>query len=124
MSEPVWFNLRHYPNSSVVELDKTKTLRPEFYTFFAYVGNKRVGSISVDSNEITGFWIDAPHRGRGIGRTLLRLAENKVKSLGYNQAIGKVRINNAFAIAMYQRAGYLLVTNRTSLGHHCGVKYL
>ncbi len=56
--------------------------------------------------EVKRMWIAKPHRGRGLGKTLLAHLEDHAKALGN----GTVRLdtNSALteAIAMYKAAGY------------------
>lgn len=47
--------------------------------------NTYVGYISVNWNYVAKIYVLPEHRMKGIGSTLLRSAENKVKSLGFSE---------------------------------------
>ena len=53
--------------------------------------------------------VDAPHRGRGYGRALLRAAEEAARSRGVSALELNVFGGNAAAIALYASAGYAVV---------------
>lgn len=53
-------------------------------------------------------------RGRGIGASLLAAAEDAARARGCRAVRLEVRVDNAAAMALYERAGY------RRIGHHAG----
>lgn len=62
----------------------------------------------------TGFlellMIAAPFRGQGIGKAVVELIENEMKSAGVNRILSGVQVNNPQAIQFWQRNGYRIVS--------------
>jgi ribosomal protein S18 acetylase RimI-like enzyme len=50
--------------------------------------------------------VHPPYRGRGLGRELMRLAEDEVRALGYDAVGLNVFAGNAAAIGLYGALGY------------------
>ena len=58
--------------------------------------------------EIGGFVVSAEHRGRGIGRELLREAENWIANKGVSKMVVRSRTTREAAHRFYLREGYLI----------------
>lgn len=68
---------------------------------------------------IEGWWVDADMRHKGVGRALLRAAEDWSRSMGYTEMGSDALIDNTASHAAHERCGYQeverLVTFRKSL---------
>ena len=56
--------------------------------------------------------VDAEHRGRGLGRALLKAAEMTVVGAGIGALELNVFVQNTVAVALYDSAGYTATTQR------------
>lgn len=59
-----------------------------------------------------GFWIAGPHRRRGEGSRLLRLASDLADELGLRGLVAVTDADNAGAVALLEAAGWLEVRAR------------
>ncbi len=83
---------------------------PHYHTFLAEEGGQVCGyGILIalfEDGEVANIAVDAPYRGRGIGRALMQAMHQRAKSLGGVRALLEVRESNAPAIALYESLGY------------------
>lgn len=54
-----------------------------------------------------GIGVQAPYRGRGIGRQLLAACIDKAKAKGITRIVLEARADNARAIGLYERMGFI-----------------
>ena len=64
--------------------------------------------------DIESICVDPEFRGKGIGMMLLSSIEQKMKERGFTESVLEVREHNRSAIAMYEKAGYILVKRLTN----------
>jgi GNAT superfamily N-acetyltransferase len=74
----------------------------------AEVDGTPVGHTVVGGHEVIHVFVDPDHWRQGIGQCLLDRAEATVRSNGHEVAELHVVVGNAPAIAMYERAGWVL----------------
>ncbi len=76
------------------------------YFVVALIGNKVVGTGSLDGNEVTTVFVDPDHQKRGIGRTTMGELERYAKSQGLREIILNSSIT---ALGFYKKLDYALV---------------
>lgn len=57
--------------------------------------------------EVANVAVDAPFRGRGIGKALMDAMHERARSLGATQCLLEVRVSNVAAIGLYKKYGYV-----------------
>ncbi len=83
---------------------------PYYHTFVAEEGGQVCGYgvliALFEDGEVANIAVDAPFRGKGVGRAILEAMHQKARALGGTRALLEVRESNAPAIALYERFGY------------------
>jgi GNAT superfamily N-acetyltransferase len=89
----------------------------------AVVGFVGVGASRDDDagGEVYAIYVCPAHWGKGIGRELIRAAEEELRDLGYGDAILWVLDDNPRARRFYEAAGWWL-DGETRTGEHLGVE--
>lgn len=72
----------------------------------AEVGGVAVGHTVVAGHDVIHVFVDPDHWGVGIGRQLLRAAEDLVAANGFDTAELHTRVGNARAVGLYESAGW------------------
>lgn len=88
------------------------TLRfPIYHTFLAEEGGQVCGYACLislfEDAEVANVAVDAPFRGRGIGKALMDAMHERARSLGATQCLLEVRVSNVAAIGLYKKYGYV-----------------
>ena len=110
---PKKFSIKEWTNKRITQ---------KIIYYIAYNEDKLVGSISFflnpqspnlyydydakDAYHISQIYVDSDHRGIGIGKQLMLLAENCVKQTGYKKIDLKTSYSNFKAQSMYNELGY------------------
>ena len=121
-----WIHLRHrlWPAHTVEELNK------DVYAFFnrgtplvaaiflAWHKNEAIGFLelsvrpyvpgaaSLPAPFVEGWFVDAEWRRRGVGRMLLKAAEDWARGRGYRQLGSDADVENVFGAAAHKAAGF------------------
>ena len=87
------------------------TLRyPIYNCFLAEEGGQVCGYccliVVCEDAEVGNIAVDAPFRGKGIGKALMETMHQRAKEKGATQSFLEVRVSNASAIALYKKFGY------------------
>lgn len=69
-------------------------------------------SICIDEIEILNICIDKNHRNKGLGHYLLENTIKILKENGFNKIFLEVNINNIFAIKLYKKIGFEILSIR------------
>lgn len=88
--EPAWY-ARYWPDMIVAE-----------------EAGSLVGLAQPAADEVNGLWIDPAWQGRGIGRRLLRAAEDRIGEMGYGRAWLTCSGFNPRAAGFYRTCEYRL----------------
>lgn len=87
-----------------------------FFGFGAFDGERAVGfilgTVIFEDAEIDDVAVSAEYRRRGVGKQLLKKAEEEVKKRGATRAFLEVRSNNLPAMNLYEGGGYTAVRRR------------
>lgn len=94
----------------------------KFTTDVADVGGKPIGHVTVTGNELIHLFIDPDYWGRGLGRSLLAIGEQRLVDAGHNQIELHTIVGNSPAIKLYESAGWTL-TDQLIHNDHDGVVY-
>ena len=76
------------------------------HTWVAGSGGRIAGFIVVVEDELEQIYIDADARGTGLGKVLLRRAEDEIRSAGHRAAWLAVATGNRRARDFYARLGW------------------
>ncbi|TDD75871.1 GNAT family N-acetyltransferase [Flavobacterium caseinilyticum] len=81
-----------------------------------YLEDKAVGcgcfkKYDQNSIEIKRMFISAEVRGMGLAKSVLQELENWAQDLGYSSSVLETLYKQKEAIALYQKAGYLIIDN-------------
>jgi phosphinothricin acetyltransferase len=68
----------------------------------------------------TSVYVDADHRGKGIGRVLYRALLDVLARQGYRQALGGIALPNPASVALHEACGYRLTGVQEKLGWKLG----
>lgn len=74
-------------------------------TLIGYVTCRADGALG----EIATLTVDGDYRGRGIGRTLLRQALERLAGAGCEHVVLETRVDNHAALALYRSEGFTVV---------------
>lgn len=94
-------------------------------TWLAVLGDRAVGSVSLfhspeqpeDDCFLVGMWVDPAARGNGVGEVLARTVVDAAGEQGRSRVVLEVAHENAAAIALYERVGFV-ATGRTGAMPH------
>jgi ribosomal protein S18 acetylase RimI-like enzyme len=105
-------------NEPEAMIDRKLTVQPELF-LVAEVEGRVVGTVLGGFDGVRG-WIHhlavaVPHRRKGIAKSLMRTAEEGLKTLGCPKVNVQVRTTNLAVIEFYRSLGYN-VEERASLG--------
>lgn len=80
-------------------------------------GGRVIGTAAVDRRdrrtcELMKMYLDRRHRGRGLGRRLLRAALRFARRAGYRRAVLETNSCLTAAIALYEKAGFRLLARK------------
>jgi len=84
----------------------------------AWLGENRIGSVRMDSNNIISVNLHADYRGKGHGTTVLRLAVDHFFQV--NKApfiIAHIKKNNTASIQAFQKAGFVFESEEDEFVH-------
>jgi putative acetyltransferase len=86
-----------------------------------------IGTAAVDRRgrgtcELMKMYLDRRHRGRGLGRLLLRVALAFARRAGYRRVVLETNTRLRAAIALYERAGFR-VLRRARIPPRCDMVY-
>jgi GNAT superfamily N-acetyltransferase len=86
----------------------TRALReePDVPVFVAVAGGVPVGHVRVEADTITNVYVHPRHWGGGIGRTLLGVGEDLLRTTGHDVGVLWTIVGNERAIALYTSAGW------------------
>lgn len=70
------------------------------------VGHLQLIDTAVDASEIKNMAVDAAHRGRGVGRTLLEAAIERTRARGHSTLAVATAAADVGNLRFYQRAGF------------------
>ncbi|MDW8011156.1 MAG: GNAT family N-acetyltransferase, partial [Sulfolobales archaeon] len=62
-----------------------------------------------DKGHLTSIAVDREYRGRGLGKSLIREFEVRIKSSGVFRVYLEVSVRNEVAISLYKKLGYRVV---------------
>ena len=87
------------------------TLRfPVYHCFLAEEGGQVCGYCCLilvcEDAEVGNIAVDAPFRGKGMGKALMEAMHDRAKERGATQCFLEVRVSNENAIALYKKFGY------------------
>lgn len=68
-------------------------------------------------------YIDADHRGRGVGRALLVALIDAGESAGLHSILARITTDNAASIKLHESLGFALVGTYRKLGHKFGKRF-
>ena len=90
-------------------------------------GGRVIGTAAVDRRgrwtcELMKMYLDRRHRGRGLGRRLLRVALAFARRAGYRRVVLETNTRLRTAIALYERAGFR-VLRRARIPPRCDTVY-
>jgi GNAT superfamily N-acetyltransferase len=77
-------------------------------SWIAVLDTRIIGVVLTGGEWIDDLWVLREYRGRGIGRSLLALAEAEIAARGYRALRLRVAQSNAAAIGFYQKHGWLI----------------
>ena len=105
-------------NAAAVAIPAKLAVQPDAF-LVASDGDLVIGSIMAGYDGHRG-WLYAlavltSHRGRGVGRALVREAERRLLSMGCGKVNLQVRASNPGVVAFYARLGYA-TEERVSMG--------
>lgn len=91
-------------------------LRPPGFAFVCEAQGKVIGYVVLrivrDEAHLMNLAVDAPWRGKGIGKALLRFAIDLCTTKGVNTLWLEVRESNDRAISLYRKMGFVAVGRR------------
>ncbi len=61
--------------------------------------------------ELKRMYVDPAHRGKGIGRLILKTLENEARAVGYSSAVLETALRQPEAIGLYESAGWRRISN-------------
>ncbi|CAN5126242.1 GNAT family N-acetyltransferase [soil metagenome] len=91
-------------------------------TWVADLGDQPVGHTTVSGHELVHLFVDPDHWSRGLGRALLEVGENLIRTAGHRQAELHTIVGNEPALALYRSTGWV-VTDRLVHNDLNGVVY-
>lgn len=105
-------------NAAAVAIPAKLAVQPDTF-LIASSGHQVIGSIMAGYDGHRG-WLYAlavltSHRGRGVGRALVREAESRLVLMGCGKLNLQVRASNPGVVAFYERLGYA-TEERVSMG--------
>jgi ribosomal-protein-alanine N-acetyltransferase len=85
-------------------------------TIIAFLDDEPAGyvmaiGISEKSADIESICVSPDFQGKGIGKALLHVIEDTMRSHGFSESVLEVRVFNESALSMYRKEGYS-ITNR------------
>lgn len=83
-------------------------------TIVAEVDGRIVGVVQTHGAKLSDLWVERSERSKGIGATLLRAGENRIRAHGHRFTHLYTAIFNARGRVFYERNGWTL----TSFTHH------
>lgn len=92
--------------------------KPDPMIHVAWIGDCRIGSVRMDSNNIISVNLHADYRGQGYGTTVLQLAVEHF--LNVNKApyiVAHIKKNNTASIQAFQKAGFIFETEDGDFVH-------
>jgi phosphinothricin acetyltransferase len=87
---------------------------------FAYAGAHRPRAAYRFSADVT-VYIDAPARGRGLGRTLYAELFRQLAAQGFHRAYAGIALPNPASVALHESCGFRHVGTFTEVGFKFGV---
>ena len=93
--------IREWKNLNIVSNVETWFIDRE--VFVAIEDNKIVGTISLNKNKFSRFFVKPDHQGNGIGKKILEFVEKRAKNNGY-ETIWMTSVLNS--IGFYKKMGY------------------
>ena len=81
-----------------------------------------IGHVTVSRHQLVHLFVDPGHQHTGLGRRLLALGEAMIATRGHTDFELHARVENATAIAFYERAGWM-VTDRVIHTVEHGISY-
>jgi GNAT superfamily N-acetyltransferase len=93
-----------------------------FVTKVADLSGTPVGHATVSGHELVHLFVDPDHWGRGLGRRLLEVGEDLLRSTGHRDIELDTMVGNERALNLYRSAGWTL-TERLVHNDQDGVVY-
>lgn len=107
-----------YSRERIPEL--TDMLKKDSILFVAEDNGRLVGVIRGNEHRVFQLFVSGTYHGRGIGRKLMELFEDKVRETGSRQI--NIR-SSLYAIDFYERRGYRKTTGIRTLRRFGDIKY-